>query len=313
MNNGKRYLVINPITSGAAVRFLSLGLVAFLGLIACDSQSPTKTAQSTDCDTGSFSKTTQPPNSDNKPDITVGTGDTQSTTTQSGLRFLFLQTSDGPKPQPGEVVAVHYTAALEDGTVFDSSRQRDEPLHFALGKGLVIRGWEEGIALMTLGSKIRLFIPPQLAYGSRGSGDVIPPNATLVFEVELLSIRPGTPNAPTPVCDHDLTTTESGLQYIDFIIGQGEFPQTGQEVQVHFTAWLKSGRQIQTTLDLGTPFSFPFSQAPIPGWDEGVATMQVGGHRQLVIPPQLAFGKQGSGIVPANATLIIEVELLELR
>ena len=281
------------------MRFLPFRLVAFLGLIACQTESPTKT--------------TQPPDPNNTPDNPSDTGDLQSTTTQSGLRFLVLHSSEGPQPQPGEVVAVHYTASLEDGTVFDSSWERDEPFYFTLGRNLVIRGWDEGIALMRLGSRIRLFIPPDLAYGTRGSSGVIPPNATLIFDVELLSIHPGTPNAPTPVAADDLTTTESGLQYIDFIVGQGPSPQIGQEVLVHFTSWLASGRQFQTTLDKGTPFSFAFGRAPILGWDEGVTTMQVGGRRQLIIPPQLAFGAQGKGIVPANATLIIEVELLELR
>ena len=109
-------------------------------------------------------------------------------TTLSGLQYRDLVVGDGITPSTGNIVTVHYTGTLEDGTVFDSSRDRDRPFSFQLGVGQVIRGWDEGLATMKVGSRRILIIPPDLAYGERGAGDIIPPNATLTFDVELLSI-----------------------------------------------------------------------------------------------------------------------------
>ena len=108
-------------------------------------------------------------------------------TTVSGLRYSVLEEGGAGFPRSGAWVTVHYEGRLEDGTVFDSSRSRDEPLVFQLGRGRVIPGWDEGIALMRLGETVRLTIPPALAYGERGAGP-IPPGATLVFDVELLEV-----------------------------------------------------------------------------------------------------------------------------
>lgn len=107
-------------------------------------------------------------------------------TTASGLRFIVVEEGRGESPPPGSRVSVHYTGMLEDGTVFDSSYKRGQPFEFDLGEGRVIAGWDEGIALMKAGAKYRLIIPPELGYGERGAGGVIPANATLLFDVELL-------------------------------------------------------------------------------------------------------------------------------
>jgi peptidylprolyl isomerase len=113
-----------------------------------------------------------------------------ATTTSSGLKYIIQNQGDGNKPRPGDRVSVHYSGYLIDGTMFDSSNGK-KPLKFSLGQGKVIKGWDEGVALLNIGTKAKFFIPPNLAYGSRGSRDVIPPNATLIFEIELLDIVPG--------------------------------------------------------------------------------------------------------------------------
>ncbi|MCU7806687.1 MAG: FKBP-type peptidyl-prolyl cis-trans isomerase [Candidatus Thiodiazotropha sp. (ex Semelilucina semeliformis)] len=108
--------------------------------------------------------------------------------TDSGLKYEDLSEGDGEQAAAGQRVTVHYTGWLVEGEKFDSSLDRNQPFDFTLGKGMVIRGWDEGVAGMKVGGKRRLTIPPQLGYGARGAGGVIPPNATLVFEVELLAV-----------------------------------------------------------------------------------------------------------------------------
>jgi peptidylprolyl isomerase len=108
--------------------------------------------------------------------------------TDSGLKYIELVEGEGASPQPGNTVTVHYTGTLEDGTKFDSSRDRGQPFSFKIGVGQVIKGWDEGVGSMKVGGRRQLIIPPGLGYGSRGAGGVIPPNATLIFDVELLKI-----------------------------------------------------------------------------------------------------------------------------
>ncbi|TYA56682.1 peptidylprolyl isomerase [Formosa maritima] len=108
--------------------------------------------------------------------------------TESGLRYQILQKGTGKKAEKGQTVSVHYKGQLPDGTVFDSSYKRKQPLEFPVGVGQVIAGWDEGIQLLNVGDKARLVIPSDLGYGSRGAGGVIPPDATLIFDVELMGV-----------------------------------------------------------------------------------------------------------------------------
>jgi peptidylprolyl isomerase len=110
-------------------------------------------------------------------------------TTASGLKYIYVNKGNGEQAMAGKTVDVHYTGYLKDGSKFDSSVERGQPISFGLGQGMVIPGWDEGIALMKVGDKMRLIIPSELGYGANGAGGVIPPNATLIFDVELMGVK----------------------------------------------------------------------------------------------------------------------------
>jgi FKBP-type peptidyl-prolyl cis-trans isomerase len=227
--------------------------------------------------------------------------------TASGLEYTDEKEGTGETPKTGQTCLVHYTGWLWEknakGKEFDSSKRRNAPFAFPVGEGKVIKGWDEGVSTMKVGGIRKLLIPASLGYGSRGAGGVIPPNATLLFEVELLGV---------------MKKTESGLEYRDIKVGDGPVPKSGQTCVVHYTGWLwqgAKGKKFDSSVDRGRPFSFPVGKGQvIPGWDEGVASMKVGGKRELLIPPDLGYGARGAGRdIPPDSTLIFEVELLDVR
>lgn len=238
-------------------------------------------------------------------------------TTESGLQYEITEKGTGEQPQAGDKVTVHYTGYLADSakTKFDSSLDRDTPFSFKLGKGQVIPGWDEGIALLSVGDKATFTIPADLAYGERGAGGVIPPNADLIFEVELISFETPEPILPFDVAGKDTITTESGLQYIMVREGEGVLPYASQIVSVHYTGYLMDGTIFDSSVERGDPIVFPVGTGRvIPGWDEGIMLLNKGAKARLIIPSNLAYGEQGAGdIIPPNSTLVFDVRLLEIK
>lgn len=252
--------------------------------------------------------------------IEAATSDENTTITDSGLAYTLLEEGDGPMPLPGDVVVVHYTGTLEDGTVFDSSYNRGEPFSFTLGQGQVIQGWDEGIALMSVGEEGILTIPPDLGYGDQGAGADIPPGATLIFRVmlvDVVSAEAESDNEETQFVynEEDMTRTDSGLGYLVVEQGDGATPQAGDVVIVHYRGTLEDGTEFDSSYSRGEPFSFTLGQGQvIRGWDEGIALMSVGEKAVLNIPPDLGYGDRGAGnVIPPGATLIFEVELVGIQ
>jgi len=216
---------------------------------------------------------------------------------------------EGAEAKAGQTVIVHYTGWLYDengvdnkGAKFDSSLDRNEPFEFPLGAGRVISGWDIGVQGMKVGGQRTLLIPSEMGYGARGAGNDIPPNATLVFDVKLLSVI--------------------RTEMVDNKAGEGDEAQAGQTVSVHYTGWLfdkkateNKGTKFDSSRDRNEPFEFPLGAGHvISGWDIGVQGMKVGGSRTLIIPSEMGYGKRGAGgVIPPDAKLIFEVELLSLN
>ena len=235
----------------------------------------------------------------------------QEFTTPSGLKYKVIHEGTGQRAKNEDIVLVHYTGKLTNDTVFDSSIPRNQPFKFKLGTGQVIKGWDEGIALLNVGDKAILTIPPALGYGERATGK-IPANSTLIFEVELLNIieKP----KPFDVKGKDTVTTATGLQYIMMNKTEGIQAVAGKNVSVHYTGFLADGSIFDSSVERGEPITFPLGQnRVIPGWDEGIALLKVGEKARFIIPYHLGYGEAGyPPIIPAKATLIFDVELMDV-
>lgn len=238
----------------------------------------------------------------------------QEYTTASGLRYRVTELGKGKQVEAGDKVTVHYTGKLTNGTKFDSSKDRNQPFTFKVGAGQVIRGWDEGLQLLKIGDKATFVIPPDIAYGQRDMGS-IPPNSTLIFDVEVIDSKPSPKIVPFDTKGKDTLTTASGLRYINVENGSGEQAVSGKTVRVHYTGYLMDGKIFDSSIERDEPIEFPLGQRMvIPGWEEGIALMKVGDKKRLIIPSELAYGANGAGgVIPPNATLIFDVELVEVK
>jgi len=155
-----------------------LTLLLMTGMVACGNQAETENSETEG--TGTTTETSAA-------EETVMDNDT--ITTESGLKYIVIKEGEGATPESGQTVVAHYTGKLEDGKKFDSSVDRGQPFRFKIGAGQVIKGWDEGFSTMKVGEQRQLIIPPDLGYGERGYPPVIPENATLIFDVELLGVE----------------------------------------------------------------------------------------------------------------------------
>jgi peptidylprolyl isomerase len=239
------------------------------------------------------------------PDVAAPPADAEKSA--SGLATKVLQKGTGTaRPDTQEMVVVHYTGWTTDGKSFDSSVARGKPNTFAVG-GL-IKGFTEGLQLMTVGEKRRLWIPETLAYrGQPGR-----PAGMLVFDVELLEILadPSAPPADVAGPPSDARRTPSGLSYKVLRPGTGKVnPRSDSRVTVHYTGWTTDGKMFDSSLKRGQPASFGLNEV-IKGWTEGVQLMTEGEKTRFWIPQRLAYeGKAGA---PAGM-LVFDIELLNFK
>lgn len=289
---------------------LPLTLVVLTSLAACQSATPAPKATSTPAITATleipqiFNVTPSP-----IPTIRLE----GAVTTESGLQYLEITPGNGRAPQSGDIITMHFIASLADGTELVNSYTDDQPGTIIWGQQNLLPGWEEGIGLMKAGGKAKLLLPPDLAFGEDEVGG-IPANSQIIIEVELLSVE--APPVPTIVNADQLIKTESGLQYYDLAVGTGLEAVVNSNVSNHFTIWVKTdnGYNFIGSSAGQEPFDFVvgLGNAVFPGWEEGVKGMKVGGKRYLVIPPELGMGETGSSQIPGNATLIMEIELMDV-
>ena len=223
----------------------------------------------------------------------------------SGLEIWDVKEGKGDEVKKGETVTIHYTGWTLDGEIFDSSRKRGTKATFPLPN--LIKGWQEGIPGMKAGGVRRLKIPGNLAYGEKGgAGGKIPPNATLVFEIELFE---------DPFKLPDLKAKEweklpSGIRTWDVVKGTGDEVKSGDTVTIHYTGWTLDGKVFDSSKKgRGQPATFPLGDL-IKGWQMMVPGMKVGGIRRMELPHQFAYGEHGSPPdIPAKATLVFEIEV----
>lgn len=237
-------------------------------------------------------------------------------TLKSGLRYVITQKNPkGVKAVKGDRVEAHYTGTLTNGKKFDSSRERNQTFSFTLGKGEVIAGWDEGFGILRKGEKATLIIPASLGYGSADMGD-IPPNSTLIFEVELVSVQKPIEYKPFSGKGKDTVCLKSGLKYIVIDKGNTKMKaQLNQMASVYYAGYLMDGTKFDGNFDRFEPINVPVTGAGmIQGWQEILPRMNKGMKVRVIIPPALAYGAKGyPGVIPPNATIVFDMFLSNLK
>jgi peptidylprolyl isomerase len=239
--------------------------------------------------------------------------DTEIVTTASGLKYSILKPGDGgAHPKKGDLVKMHYTGWLTDGTVFDSSVQRGQPLEFTVDVGRMFKGWDEATLLMSKGEKMKLTLPPELGNGASPRGK-IPANATLIFEVELIDFtpmpqfKPGNKDAQKK--------TDSGFTYEVITPSSGALPTAGDVVSLKFALFSGQGDLMQCSdrEGHGQLITNQLESLPIPAFVEGAKVCHVGERVRIEAPAKLAFGERMQPGTPPDSITVWEIELVAIK
>lgn len=329
------------------VTLSALACVATLMLAGCgnsddpaaDSDTPTPSTSRASSTSGVPSPTdsnTSSTTSGALPEVKGGFGDKPTITVPdadppSDLQVKTLEEGDGEQVQAKDTIVVNYAGVRwADGTSIDSSFERGSPVGFAIGVGQVLKGWDQALVGQTVGSRVLMVLPPDLAYGDQSQGP-IQPGDTLVFVVDILGSYAGTDSAqgtPTPTEDDSLPAVTvlpkkpeifvppgkapPKLIAIPVVTGKGKAVKSGDTVVVQYVGvtWDK-GKEFDSSWDRGSPFVTQIGVGQvIPGWDQGLVGQKVGSRVLLVVPAKLGYGNQGSGSIKPGESLVFAVDIL---
>ena len=259
----------------------------------------------------------------------------------SGLYYIETVKGNGPKIDTGMFIKMHFTVSNVEGKQVFSSYEHGDPIQMECGKPFDTKGFDEGIAKMTKGSKATFIVPSSIGFGGQGRGSLIAPYSTVIYNVEVVDLQTKEQvekekaekqkqaemkqaNAKnTEAADraaylkskgYNVQPTASGLYYIEKTKGTGAKAAAGKKVKVHYTGTLLDGTKFDSSRDRNQPFEFTLGQGQvIKGWDEGIAMMNVGGKAILVIPSAIGYGDRDMGTIPPFSTLVFDVELMEVK
>lgn len=230
--------------------------------------------------------------------------------TASGLEYVIVSSGKGPKIQPGYQVSINYTTRFKADSIFDSNIPLKHPFLFILGQGDVLKGWDEGIALLKVGDSALFKIPPHLAYGEKKAGKV-PANSTIFLEVKVLKAE----SVFFDLAKKDTTTITKGLIKIKIKDGTGRSANKFENVTIDYTGYFinekKQKKIFESSSTKGTSATFQLGAGRfIKGLDIGISGMKIGEKSAFIISPELAFGSNGVGNIPKNATIFFDIELI---
>lgn len=231
----------------------------------------------------------------------------------SGLRYAVIKPGEGdPVPETNDQVTAHYTGWLKDGgKKFDSSVDRGQPFEFTVGRG-VIRGWSEGVQLMPKGAKFRFEIPASLGYGARGAGGAIPPNATLIFDIELLDVKKaGKPHPFVEATEGKQIEIEKGMVYEVLKEGEGDKPEADTSVVLHFTIYKDDGTLLQSSKTQGDVAKAAPSQFRFPLFQKALLKMNKGSLFRVEATKEAAFGPQPMGDIEGTVWFLELIDIME--
>jgi peptidylprolyl isomerase len=230
------------------------------------------------------------------------------------LKYYTIVEGEGSTAQLGDNAYVHYTAYLPDGTLFDSSIKKSEPVRITVGVNQVIQGWDMGLQLMKKGGKIKLIVPAELAYGAKGYQNKVPPNTPIILDIEMVDLVPPLPVEKWDISNKQIIETASGLKYVVFEAGEGDLIVNDNIVEVHYSGYFTNGQLFDSSVKRFETLRFPVGAGiVIDGWDEGVKLMRKGARFQLLVPSYLAYGEEGAPPqIPENTDLIFDIEVIDV-
>jgi peptidylprolyl isomerase len=229
--------------------------------------------------------------------------------TSSGLTYVLTRSGKGATIGPNDMVVMHYTASLDDGTKFDSSLEREDPVRIRMGTDKLIPGLREGLLLLREGDHARLYIPAKLAYGQEGYGPV-PPDTKLVYQLQIIGVL----KAPEDVAPNEMPKqkTASGIEYIVIEAGEGPGLERGMRVVFHYTGYLEDFSVFDSSYERGEPVTITLGQGMVvPGLEQGLLQLSKGDKARLWIPYHMAYGERGRDPIPAKTNLVFDVHVTE--